>query len=113
MPETLLTQEAITGSEHITDPRDPLHALAEFYRALNSRDLALMEANWENSNDAAMDNPLGEIKRSWPETRSVYESLFRLKADSDFQFEFYEYTLEVSWWAANAHTCGRAQPSWR
>lgn len=91
MPETLLTQEAITGSEQITDLRDPLQALAEFYRALNSRDLVLMEANWDNGNDAAIDNPLGGIKRGWPEIRAVYEGLFH--TDGDFRFEFYDYTL--------------------
>lgn len=93
MPETLVIQEAITGSEQISDLRDPLHALGEFYRALNTRDLALMEGNWDNGNDAAMDNPLGGIKRGWPEIRAVYESLFRLDGDGEFHFEFYDYTL--------------------
>lgn len=91
MPETLVIQEAITGSEQISDVRDPLHALAEFYRALNTRDLALMETNWDNGNDPAMDNPLGGIKRGWPEIRPVYESLFRVHGE--FHFEFYDYTL--------------------
>jgi ketosteroid isomerase-like protein len=91
VPETLLIQEAITGSEQINDPRDPLHALAEFYRALNTRDLALMEANWDNGNDSAMDNPLGGIKRGWPEIRAVYDTLFH--TDGEFHFEFFDYTL--------------------
>ena len=91
MPETLLVQEAITGSEQIPDSRDPLQALAEFYRALNSRDLALMEQNWNNGDDVAMDNPLGGIKRGWPEIRAIYEKLFR--TDGEFHFEFYNYTL--------------------
>lgn len=91
MPETLLIQEAITGSEQISDPRDPLAALAEFYRALNNRDMSLMEGNWDNGNDAAMDNPLGGINRGWPEIRAVYASLFRV--DGEFHFEFYDYTL--------------------
>lgn len=91
MPETLLIQEAITGSEQVTDLRDPLHALAEFYCALNTRDIALMETNWDNGSGAAMDNPLGGIKRGWPEIRAVYEKLFH--TDSEYHFEFYDYTL--------------------
>ena len=35
-------QAAVTGREDPIDPREPADALAEFYRAFNSRDLALM-----------------------------------------------------------------------
>lgn len=49
----------ITGREPPGDPGAPASALAQFYRAFNSRDLALMEANWDASPDVAMDNPLG------------------------------------------------------
>jgi hypothetical protein len=38
-------------------------ALAQFCRALNTRDLDLMQQNWVNTAEAAMDNPLGGIKR--------------------------------------------------
>ena len=54
----------------------PIGALNEFYRAFNSRDLALMQQNWENSEEAAMDNPLGGIKRGWSEIEPVYERIF-------------------------------------
>jgi hypothetical protein len=37
--------------------------LAEFYRAFNTRDLALMERNWISSDEASMDNPLGGSTR--------------------------------------------------
>jgi len=84
-------QQAITGNEPQTDLRQPEQALAQFYRALNTRDMALMEQNWDNTDQAAMDNPLGGIKRGWPEIRSVYEKLFRV--EGTYQFEFYDYTL--------------------
>lgn len=62
-------QEAITGHEQRPDTGDPLSALTEFYRAINSRNLALMQQNWTNTDEATMDNPLGGIKRGW--TKSV------------------------------------------
>lgn len=50
-------QEAITGHEQRPDTSDPLSALTEFYRAINSRNLALMQRNWTNTDEATMDNP--------------------------------------------------------
>jgi ketosteroid isomerase-like protein len=38
-----------------------------------------------------MDNPLGGIKRGWPEIRGVYERIFQGRAT--FSFEFYDYTI--------------------
>jgi ketosteroid isomerase-like protein len=91
MATTLPVQEAITGTEQQADWREPRNALAQFYRALNTRDMALMEQNWDNTGEAAMDNPLGGIKRGWSEIKAVYEKLFRL--DGTYQFEFFDYTL--------------------
>lgn len=88
---TMPVQNAITGKETQHDLREPLQALAQFYRALNERDSSLMEQNWDNTEQAAMDNPLGGIKRGWAEIKSVYERLFRV--DGDYHFEFYDYTL--------------------
>jgi ketosteroid isomerase-like protein len=59
---------------------------------LSNRDIALMERNWDNTDEAAMDNPLGGIKRGWAEIRSVYERLFG--GGNRYQFEFYDYTLQ-------------------
>lgn len=67
-------------------------ALPQFYRALNSRDIALMEQNWDATDEAAMNNPLGAIERAWAEIRSVYERLF--DGASRYQFEFYNSTLQ-------------------
>ena len=87
-------EKAITGEERLTDVRDPLHAVSEFYRALNSRDLRLMEENWDASEESAMDNPLGGIKRGWNEIMAVYERLFQV--DGAYHFEFHDYTCTGS-----------------
>jgi ketosteroid isomerase-like protein len=68
-----------------------MQALAQFYRALNARDLEMMQQNWVNSADAAMDNPLGGIKRGWSEIKTTYEKLFN--SNGTYRFEFYDYTL--------------------
>ena len=87
-------QNPVTGSEDLGDHTQPLQALAQLYRALNSRDIAMMQQHWEDSPDAAMDNPLGGIKRGWQEIRTVYEKLFTGK--STYHFEFFDYTLHES-----------------
>lgn len=88
----MLIEKPVTGREELTDPRDPLAGLAQFYRALNERDLRLMEQNWDAGSEAAMDNPLGGIKRGWEEIRAVYERLF--SGPWSYRFEFYDYTLQ-------------------
>jgi hypothetical protein len=67
MPAIVTIEKAVTGEEQLADVRDPLHALSEFYRALNSRDLKLMEENWDASDESAM--------------------------DGSYHFEFHDYTL--------------------
>ena len=84
-------QIPVTGAEDPIDPREPAGALAEFYRAFNSRDLASMERNWDSSDDASMDNPLGGIRRSWTEIRHVYERVF--EGVATVKVEFYDYTI--------------------
>ncbi len=76
-------------------PTTPLGVLAEFYRAFNGRDIALMERNWEPSAGAVMNNPLGGIMRGWPAIRGVYQRLFT--GEAKVTVEFFDYTLnEVS-----------------
>src|SRR5258707_1166486 len=82
----LTVQKAVTGREQIRDESKPLAGLSRFYRALNSRDMALMQQNWDSSDAAAMDNPLGGIKRGWTEIRGVYENLFRRGKSYEFEF---------------------------
>jgi hypothetical protein len=73
---TATIQKPVTGHKEIPSLSDPLAALAQFYRALNSRDLELMKQNWDPSDEAVMDNPRGGIKRGWAEIGEVYRRLF-------------------------------------
>ena len=84
-------QEPITGKEQQGDSSSPYHALVQFYRAFNSRDMLLMSANWMQSDEIAMDNPLGGIKRGWDEIKTVYQRIFNGRAE--VYVEFYEYTI--------------------
>ena len=52
-------QEAITGREEQGNLSTPYQALVQFYCAFNSDDIA-------------MDNPLGGIKRGWEEIQPIY-----------------------------------------
>ena len=88
----MTNHEPVTGRERACDPSEPLAALAQFYRALNNRNMGLMEQNWDASGEAAMDNPLGGITRGWTEIRSVYELLF--DRANQYQFEFHDYSLQ-------------------
>jgi ketosteroid isomerase-like protein len=82
--------EAVTGQE-TADPTTPLGALSEFYRAFNGRDLALMSRNWLSTDEASMDNPLGDIKRGWHEISQVYQRVF--SGAATVTVEFFDYTL--------------------
>src|ERR671929_995755 len=86
--------EPVTGREPWSDLTQPLAALAQFYRALNTRDLALLQENWEDSPEAAMDNPLGGIRRGWAEIRTVYERPFQ--NPPTVRFEVWDYTRHAT-----------------
>ena len=51
----------------------------------------MMEANWANTDDIAMDNPLGGIKRGWQAIRPVYERIFN--GPAEVYVEYYDYTI--------------------
>src|ERR1700739_4026023 len=93
-PAIVTTPDPITGSEDLRDLTHPRHALTQFYRAFNAQDIVLMRENWSPSDDISMDNPLGGIKRGWPEIRRVYESLF--SGPARVTLEFHNYTLHIS-----------------
>lgn len=84
-------QEAITGREEQGDVSTPYQALAQFYRAFNSSDMGMMSESWWQSDDVAMDNPLGGIKRGWEEIQSVYERIF--SGPAEVYVEFFDYTI--------------------
>lgn len=86
-----LIQIPVTGRERGDNPREAAQALSQFYRALNTRNLGLMQQAWDNSAEASMDNPLGGIKRGWDDIKSLYEKLFDSKAA--YQFELHDYAL--------------------
>ena len=106
-------QEPVTGREELGDLSRPLQALAQFYKALNARDLVMMEQNWDSSSEAAMDNPLGGIKRGWSEIRQTYERLFR--TPGTYSFEFWDYTLHQSgdvFWVVGRERGRLAERDW-
>jgi hypothetical protein len=84
-------QRPITGNEDQGDLSLPFEALVQFYHAFNTGDLKEMSRNWEQSEDIAMDNPLGGIKRGWKEISSVYEKIF--SGPAEVYVEFYDYTI--------------------
>jgi len=88
------TESPVSGQGAIGSLAEPLQALSQFYKALNARDMQMMEQNWVASSDAAMDNPLGGITRGWPNIHAVYERLFAVKGN--YRFEFWDYTLHVA-----------------
>jgi hypothetical protein len=53
---------AITGKEDQGDLSTPYQALIQFYYAFNEGDFETMSANWLQTDEIAMDNPLGGIK---------------------------------------------------
>jgi ketosteroid isomerase-like protein len=86
--------DPITGYEDLRDLTHPRHALTQFYRAFNTRDIILMRQNWSPFEEISMNNPLGGIKRGWPEIRRVYERLF--EGPARITVELCNYSLHVS-----------------
>ncbi len=85
------TQVPITGNEDQGDLSLPFQALVQFYHAFNSADMTEMSSNWDSSEDIAMDNPLGGIKRGWNEISDVYERIF--SGPAEVYVEYYDYTV--------------------
>ena len=83
--------EPITGQENTDDLTSPYKALTQFYYAFNTGDMNRMSSNWAQTNDIAMDNPLGGIKRGWSEIQAVYERIFGGAAK--VYVEYFDYTL--------------------
>jgi len=84
-------QEAITGNEKQGDFSTPYQSLVQFYCAFNSGDISMMSENWWQSDDIAMDNPLGGIKRGWREIQPVYERIFN--GPAKVYVEYFDYTI--------------------
>ncbi len=84
-------QEPITGREDLGDLGQPQQALAQFYKALNTRDLTMIDDNFAASDDVAIDNPLGGVRRGSEAPHTMYEAVF--KSPADVHVEFCDYTL--------------------
>ena len=86
-----IVSQAITGQEKTSDDISPYYALVDFYRAFNKQNVELMEANWLQTEDASMSNPLGGIKRGWNEIKEIYKKIF--SGPASVYVEFYDYTI--------------------
>ncbi len=84
----------IPGPGEIGDVRNPLRALAQFYRAFNTRDVDLMDRSWEHSPDVAVVSPLVGLLRGWSTIRRAYERAFQEPGGP--VTEFYDYTVRES-----------------
>lgn len=84
-------QIPITANEDLGDLNEPQQALAQFYRAFNTRDLKMIDENFAHSDDVAIDNPLGGIRRGADEPHKMYEGVF--KSPADVHVEFWDYTI--------------------
>lgn len=84
-------QNPITGNEDLGDLTQPQQALAQFYRAFNTRDLKMIDENFAHSEEVAIDNPLGGIRRGADEPHKMYEGVF--KSPADVHVEFWDYTI--------------------
>lgn len=89
-----IVQEPITGAEPAGNAVAPEAALSRFYAAFNGRDLALMERSWSPSPEASLDNPVGGIRRGWPEIREVYRRIFA--SPVRVRVEFFDYSLHCA-----------------
>ena len=87
-------QIPITGKEKQESLFTPYQALVHFYCAFNTSDLEMMSQNWWQSDEIAMDNPLGGIKRGWAEIRPVYERIFN--GPAEVYVEYFDYTMHES-----------------
>jgi ketosteroid isomerase-like protein len=84
-------QEPITGNEELGDLGQPKQALVQFYKAFNSRNLKMIDENFFPSDDVAIDNPLGGIRRGADQPHKMYEGIF--KSPADVHVEFWDYTI--------------------
>ncbi len=85
-------QDPITGKEDLGDLTQPEQALAQFYKAFNTRDLAMIDANFAASDEVAIDNPLGGIRRGADVPHIMYQTVF--KSPADVRVEFWDYTID-------------------
>lgn len=84
----------ITGHEKESDADSPVDALRGFYRAFNGADLKRMRKNWAPHDTVSMCNPLGGVKRGWPDIEQVYKRIF--DGPAKVYVEFFDYSIDQS-----------------
>jgi ketosteroid isomerase-like protein len=84
-------QDPITGNEDLGDLSQPQQALVQFYKAFNTRDLKMIDENFAPSDEVAIDNPLGGIRRGADGPHKMYAAVF--KSPADVHVEFWDYTI--------------------
>lgn len=82
----------ITGKEWQGDLSRPYQVLVQFYYAYNNKDMDIMSQNWDQSENIAMNTPLGGVKRGWGAIKKFYENTFNGKAE--LYMEFHDYTID-------------------
>lgn len=82
----------ITGDEEVVDPKAPEGALAEFYRAFNSRDLTLMEQNWAGD-ESVLFHELGGVRYGWEEIKELYEQTL-LSSQAGVLMTLHDYRID-------------------
>jgi hypothetical protein len=98
-------QNPITGNEDLGDLSQPQQALVQFYRAFNTRDLKMIDENFAHSDEVAIDNPLGGIRRGADEPDKMYEGVFKSPADFTWNFgiiPFIALAMCFGRWVGNA-----------
>jgi len=90
----MVFNKAITGTENCFDAGSPQAALVDFYHAFNNTSMEKMTANWCQTEQASMSNPLGGVRRGWHEIASVYERIFN--GSARVYVEFYDYSIHQS-----------------
>ena len=87
----MICSEAITGKEENFEAGSPQYTLQSFYQAFNTGSLEQMTANWLQTEEASMSNPLGGVRRGWHEISAVYERIFN--GSAEVYVEFYDYSI--------------------
>lgn len=82
----------ISGNETIEDAGSPVAALVGFYRAFNTRDIDGLARNWLDGDEPSMSNPIGGLRRGWPDIRDGYMRLFR--GTARVRVTFHDFTTQ-------------------
>lgn len=85
---------AINGQPSEQTLSAPLQALSDFYAAFNARDVQASMANWWDSPEAAMSNPIGGIRRGHNEIMAGYTLI--MTGPARVYVEFYDFVQQQS-----------------